>query len=74
VQPAVADGFGGRLGPVPVALHDGLAAQDELAHLAGRDVGPVGGDDAGLGVGYGVAAAGVRPGQDVLGATVIGSL
>ena len=36
MQPAAAQRVGGRLRLVPVALHDQVAAHDDLPHLAGR--------------------------------------
>ena len=57
VQPAAAQGLGGGLGLVPVAGHDDVAADDDLADLADRKlaVGVV--DDADLDVGAGDADA-----------------
>lgn len=38
MQPAVLGGLRGRLRPVPLALHDVVTPDDDLTHLAGREV------------------------------------
>ncbi|BDB41942.1 hypothetical protein IWGMT90018_23880 [Mycobacterium kiyosense] len=70
VQPAVADGLGGGLRIAPVPLHDGLAAQNELARATGADVIAVRVDDPGLGVEQRMSPAGIRALADLLGAAV----
>src|SRR3954453_6261638 len=74
VEPAVADGLRRRVGLAPVALHDVVAADDDLAHLTLRDVPAVLVDDlhldaldrradrAGLALAVGVVEGGDRRG------------
>src|SRR5574337_205708 len=67
VEPPVAQRLGGRLGFVPVPLHDRLAAQDHFADLARGDVAPVVVDDADFGV-HDRPAVGAGAVEDVVGA------